>query len=316
MKEIKDIEKVFRDKLQNFEAPVNPSLWKGIQTGMGSVGVGGAVAGTKIGSVLLKSVAVIATIGAIATGVYFLTKDVQQNHPKTSLNQPKKETTKAVVATPVEEQKNTTIVKNKTLPSTSNTQQSTAQNRYNSKQNSQNEKVEDTAVKKENLLQKTDKTNANSVDITPELKATTSNKSENTSKKEPILQHKELNQIAENNSVTNQTNLKEQNQTKILPTKTTKPSFMESLPNVFTPNGDGENDVLLFKTPPLERFVMVVYTQNGEMIYKTTDATKGWNGYNKFGKLAAPGVYIYQISAIGKDGKDYGAKLQQVRLIR
>jgi len=68
-----------------------------------------------------------------------------------------------------------------------------------------------------------------------------------------------------------------------------------SMPNSFTPNGDGRNDV--FRIPPsvtldLEQFD--VFDRWGNRVFSTKDIGKGWDGTWK-GQECAPGVYVYII---------------------
>lgn len=64
-------------------------------------------------------------------------------------------------------------------------------------------------------------------------------------------------------------------------------------PNAFTPNSDGKND--RFQAAcfcPVPSFKMTIFNRNGELVYKTTDAKGGWDGYYQ-GKLQPNGVYVY-----------------------
>jgi len=75
------------------------------------------------------------------------------------------------------------------------------------------------------------------------------------------------------------------------------------LPNSFTPNGDGLND--LFRIPPaslIELKELAVYDRWGARVFYTTDAAKGWDGRHK-GKEANAGVYVYTLSGQDDKGK-------------
>lgn len=70
--------------------------------------------------------------------------------------------------------------------------------------------------------------------------------------------------------------------------------------NVFTPNGDGINDVYRLEGKNIEEFEMTVRDNNGKLIFKTNDINKGWNGeYN--GENAPDGTYVCFFTALGKD---------------
>ena len=76
------------------------------------------------------------------------------------------------------------------------------------------------------------------------------------------------------------------------------------MPNAFTPNGDGLNDV--FRIPPsnfLELKVLRVYDRFGNMVFETRDASKGWDGFCNGVKQSA-GTFVYHIEMKGPDGRD------------
>lgn len=75
-------------------------------------------------------------------------------------------------------------------------------------------------------------------------------------------------------------------------------------PNIFTPNGDGINDIFRPATQALRSFHCTVYNRAGEKIYEWTDPTQGWDGkINKGLDLADPGTYYYVMKGVGTDGK-------------
>ena len=66
------------------------------------------------------------------------------------------------------------------------------------------------------------------------------------------------------------------------------------IPNVFTPNGDDINDILVAKTSGLvEKIDMKIYNRNGLLIFSTEEPKINWDGTYK-GKIVSPGVYFYQ----------------------
>lgn len=69
--------------------------------------------------------------------------------------------------------------------------------------------------------------------------------------------------------------------------------------NVFTPNGDGINDVLMFNYLGEGEYELFVYDRWGALIYNTADATQGWNGKTKAGVDVAEGVYYVQLNIKG-----------------
>ena len=72
------------------------------------------------------------------------------------------------------------------------------------------------------------------------------------------------------------------------------------VPNVFTPNGDGQNDEFRVAYRSLREFHIWVYNRWGKLVYESNDPGKGWDG-NINGRPAAEGAYYYVIRAMGTD---------------
>ncbi|MEB2778766.1 gliding motility-associated C-terminal domain-containing protein [Algoriphagus sp. C2-6-M1] len=88
-----------------------------------------------------------------------------------------------------------------------------------------------------------------------------------------------------------------------------------TIPNAFTPNGDGLNDTFIPKLRTVSNFSMDVFNTWGEKIYATSGLdTKGWDGLH-LGQESPPGNYIYQITYISRDGEQF-TKTGGVTLIR
>ncbi|HEX5624699.1 MAG TPA: gliding motility-associated C-terminal domain-containing protein, partial [Saprospiraceae bacterium] len=68
-----------------------------------------------------------------------------------------------------------------------------------------------------------------------------------------------------------------------------------SLPNTFTPNGDGHNDI--FKPYPyrfIDRIEMRIFNRWGNLVYQTDDPDINWTGTDQSGSPVSDGVYFYQ----------------------
>jgi len=68
------------------------------------------------------------------------------------------------------------------------------------------------------------------------------------------------------------------------------------IPNTFTPNGDGKNDVFYAYGTLLKNFEMQIFDRWGVLLFKTDDITQGWDGYYK-GDLSQVDTYIYKVFA-------------------
>ena len=69
------------------------------------------------------------------------------------------------------------------------------------------------------------------------------------------------------------------------------------LPNAFTPNGDGKNEVFVGVglIEDIRSFQMYVYDRWGQMVFTSTDPNMGWNGRQQnVGEPLPAGVYTYQ----------------------
>ena len=66
------------------------------------------------------------------------------------------------------------------------------------------------------------------------------------------------------------------------------------VPDAFSPNGDGLNDEFLAKGIYVDQFRMTIYNRWGQVIYATSDKTKGWDG-TADGQPVALGQYMYRI---------------------
>ncbi|MDZ7740685.1 MAG: gliding motility-associated C-terminal domain-containing protein [Bacteroidota bacterium] len=68
------------------------------------------------------------------------------------------------------------------------------------------------------------------------------------------------------------------------------------LPNAFTPNGDGINDIFkpIARYDYVQDYHLLIYNRWGQMIFESNDLDKGWNGRLN-DKPAMSGTYVYRI---------------------
>jgi gliding motility-associated-like protein len=86
------------------------------------------------------------------------------------------------------------------------------------------------------------------------------------------------------------------------------------IPNIFTPNEDGVNDVFLVYGTGIVKIEMIVFDRWGEKLFTSTDQLKGWDGVYK-GKLSKNDVYVYLVNYTALDGKKY-TKTGHVTLLK
>jgi gliding motility-associated-like protein len=73
------------------------------------------------------------------------------------------------------------------------------------------------------------------------------------------------------------------------------------VPNVFSPNDDGNNDVLFVHGQGINSLSFIIYDRWGEKVFTTTDTNSGWDG-TFHGKLMETAVFMYSLKAEMNDG--------------
>ncbi|HLV52386.1 MAG TPA: PKD domain-containing protein, partial [Cryomorphaceae bacterium] len=86
------------------------------------------------------------------------------------------------------------------------------------------------------------------------------------------------------------------------------------LPNTFSPNDDGLNDVYYVHGGPFTQLDFRVYDGWGREIFKSTNQDIGWDGTDN-GKQVPTGVYVYTVKATNTEGNtyDYSGQINLVR---
>ncbi|MGQ0827185.1 MAG: gliding motility-associated C-terminal domain-containing protein [Bacteroidota bacterium] len=83
------------------------------------------------------------------------------------------------------------------------------------------------------------------------------------------------------------------------------------LPNTFSPNGDGINDVVKITTKNIKDFKWEIYNRWGILVWSSSPLGRlggAWDGKTTAGTECVDGVYYYILSATGLDGKEYNEK--------
>lgn len=68
------------------------------------------------------------------------------------------------------------------------------------------------------------------------------------------------------------------------------------VPDIFSPNGDGVNDVLYVLGGGVKQLQFFIYDRWGEKVFETSTLQQGWDGTFR-GKPVDPGVFVYYLSA-------------------
>jgi gliding motility-associated-like protein len=77
---------------------------------------------------------------------------------------------------------------------------------------------------------------------------------------------------------------------------------MVIIPNIFTPNGDGDNDefIIADEHGGIKTFSMAIFNRWGKKVFETSDIRNGWNGDN-----SPDGTYFYIITAETSNGQPF-----------
>ncbi len=91
---------------------------------------------------------------------------------------------------------------------------------------------------------------------------------------------------------------------------------MLEMPNAFSPNGDGINDIYKAKEnhKSIISFHAYIFNRWGQKLYDWTDIYGGWDGTYK-GTPVKDGVYFVLVEAKGADGREYKIK-RDVNILR
>ncbi|RPE13394.1 gliding motility-associated C-terminal domain-containing protein [Chitinophaga lutea] len=73
------------------------------------------------------------------------------------------------------------------------------------------------------------------------------------------------------------------------------------VPNAFTPNNDGVNDILLVYGTTINTMEIRIYNQWGQLVFESRDKSRGWDG-TMSGQRQPVGVYNYVLRATLQDG--------------
>jgi gliding motility-associated-like protein len=84
-----------------------------------------------------------------------------------------------------------------------------------------------------------------------------------------------------------------------------EPDFNFFIPNVFTPNGDGTNEIFIPVTRGVKFYSFTIFNRWGQKIFESRDATLGWDG-SFSGSQCPEGVYTWKavISTTNAEAKE------------
>lgn len=74
------------------------------------------------------------------------------------------------------------------------------------------------------------------------------------------------------------------------------------IPNVFTPNNDGTNDLFVVTAEGINNYHIEIFNRWGEKLFESNNTNIAWNGRNFSGIMQSDGIYYYIITGTYPDG--------------
>lgn len=273
MEEKDSIKDLFQEKLSQLETPVRPELWSAVSSSIAST----SAAATSSGLSLLAKLTIGFTIAASVTGtVIFLSKEEVKETPK------------------IEVQKANKQKESKSKTTENKIENNTAVSKLNNS-NTENRVSENNALETTNQFESIIE-NSNSVNM--QLVEGPISYSQIETREE--IKSPKNNPKIESTAKTQNQESKQNVATEKLPEES---KLQFKLPNIFTPNGDGNNDVLKLSEENVTEFVIVVLDSKSNVVFKSEDVNFNWDGTNLNGDKLPAGNYIYYVTAKDLEGK-------------
>ncbi len=271
MEEKDHIKELFQQQLSGLETPVRPEIWTAVSSSIGATSAAAATTGIS----LLAKITIGAITAASVTGLTWFAFQ-EKDAPKAPLKE-KKEQQTAQKTSSQQVSKNTsdsepTASTIYTLPVV----KPVAPEPITSELNAEIAATNMFSLPMSYATIKSEATNESATSVnTSKTKDNTAPKSE---VKEVVDEVKEAK----------------------MPEKST---IVLELPNVFTPNGDGNNDFLQIQAKEVNDFSLVVLDAFGKTVFKTQDPDFKWDGKGFNDELLPVGNYVYFVTGTDEKGK-------------
>jgi gliding motility-associated-like protein len=93
----------------------------------------------------------------------------------------------------------------------------------------------------------------------------------------------------------------------IITVESCEPSVL-IIPNIFTPNGDGANDLFTVEGTNLVSVTGQIFNRWGQKMFSWDNVKGSWDGRTSSGSEVPDGTYFYIVEALGGDGTEYFEK--------
>lgn len=314
-----DLEDLFKNKFENFEAEVNPGVWKNIQTGLKGAGLG------VLAKMLLNKIGTNAIVALVSSAAAVVGTVLVMNYSGNKTETPKTDKT----GTPAKQ------IAEKPVPVTVNEIKNFLADKDNSKPALKPQTESNTAPQIDNsavVVNKSDKKliqntinelSGNRVAAISSscvggavpliINLTNSgtgkiNKWSFNDGTKAITGANPIKVFDEPGLYTitlTSTSAEGKTSTDSVKIEVTGNSSIHATSGDFSPNADGKKDDFSFKAENMVSMSVEVFDKNSNIVYKSESLNAKWDGKNLKGKPAKDGVYFYIQKAEGLDGKKY-----------
>jgi len=257
------IKELFQDKLTSHEVPVRADLWTSVSSSIG----GSSVVASSMS--IATKIIIAASVSAVALVTFYLIND--ENLKQSPIKKENSQEQRIITIDSLKIEKEEVKKDEKLLPTQAD-QRVDCEYDFSTPEN-------DSDLKSE--FQKSNKS-----DINKEI--VTEKGPQKIEQQDPIIRN--------NSTSTSEIVAKPE-----IKTKEKESSVL--LPNIFTPNGDGKNDLLSIKIGEVTEFSVVILNQANKVIFTSNDPNFSWDGLATNGELSPAGTYVYYISAKDLNGK-------------
>lgn len=264
MKGNKEIEQIFSDKLKGFEANVRPELWGNIASQIGPAAMPVAA-----GVSLLSKIIIGAVASVIIGGVVYLSSTDKEQPVENIIAE---SIIDELETGPIEKEQNSDPFTKPALELQKTLVKSVTVL-----------SLEEPVIEEEPLMERTPP-----LTIDMETQASTPLVVEEVKKNEELIDETAPLRVDPNKKETEEI-IEIENY------------IISKMPDVFSPNNDGANDVFFVTNEGLSDFNIVILNSRNETVYQSQDTMFNWDGTGLSGEQVLEGKYVYFI--IAKDRK-------------
>lgn len=317
MKKNDNLEDLFKDSFEDFEADVKPKTWDNIQAALKGAGIGIFIK-TLINKIGTNTIIAVVSSAATVIGTVMIMNWTGSGSKKETVSGNLNTTT----APKTEEITNNNTVSNSVLDNSANSSNSTPlANKTTTSANTTNSAAIDTKKSKaelENVVKEIESKSIASINSSVvagavPLIVNLSNIGAGKINKWDFGDGKTAKNISNPvhvydvpgiyTVVLSSTTIDGKTKNDSIKIEVYGNSSLSSIPTTFTPNDDGDHDFFIINSENIKGMNATILEGNGTIVYSYKGVEIKWDGRNKKGEKAKEGIYYYIIDAEGIDGK-------------